>query len=97
MGKVFFPILGGFLLISLKAKKNLVFFPVKDLFFSIGKKGRGLTAPPLFSRKMLRRGGGQLGGFVVMIILQKFLKINCFGIWKKKVAYLPTFLKTNNI
>ena len=54
-------------LISPKAKKILGFFLVKDLFFSIiGKKGKGLTAPPLFSRKMLGRGGGQLGGFAVI-------------------------------
>jgi len=42
-------------LISQRVKKSLDFFLVKELFFSIGKKGRGLTAP-LISQKMFRRG-----------------------------------------
>ena len=45
-------------LISPKAKKILGFFLVKDLFFSIGKKGRGLTAPPLIFAKNALKGGG---------------------------------------
>ena len=48
-------------LISPKAKKILGFFLVKDLFFSIGKKGRGLTAPPYF-REKCSEGGGAVRG-----------------------------------
>ena len=43
-------------LISPKAKKILGFFLVKDLFFSIGKKGRGLTALPYFREKCSEGG-----------------------------------------
>ena len=54
-------------LISPKAKKILEFFLVKDLFFSIGKKGKGANCPPpYFREKCSEGGGGQLGGFALM-------------------------------
>ena len=50
-------------LISPKAKKVLGFFYTKDLFFSIGKKGKKanrLIIAPLYFFEKLPKGGGQL-------------------------------------
>ena len=54
-------------LISPKAKKILAFFHQKGLFFSIGKKEGGLTAPPYFFKILVGRGGGQLTPFILMV------------------------------
>ena len=57
-------------LISPKAKKILAFFHQKDLFFSIGKKGRRVNCPLNYFSKILIGRGGQLTRISLILSLK---------------------------
>ena len=50
-----------------RGEKILVFFSCKRPFFFYRKKGKGVTAPPYF-REKCSEGGGQLGGFALIVV-----------------------------